>query len=77
MTTITYDLPKNTSVNLSVYDIKGSRIATLINASEEGGHKKTIWNGTDDFGRSVSAGVYLCRMEAGKFKKTRKMLLLK
>ena len=77
VTTITYDLPKNTSVNLSVYDIKGSRIATLINASEEGGHKKTIWNGTDDFGRSVSAGVYLCRMEAGKFKKTRKMLLLK
>ena len=77
VTTITYDLPKKTSVNLSVYNIKGSRIATLINGSEEAGHKKTIWSGTDDFGRSVSAGVYLCRIEAGTFKQTRKMLLLK
>ena len=77
VTTITYDLPKKTSVNLSVYNIKGSRIATLINGSEEAGHKKTIWTGTDDFGRSVSAGVYLYRIKAGTFKQTKKMLLLK
>ena len=85
VTTIAYDLPKKSRVNLSIYNIMGTKIVTLINGSEEAGYKKAVWDGTDDFGRMVSGGVYFCKIQtrqnngghAGQFTQTRKMLLLK
>ena len=77
VTTIAYDLPKRNSVNLSIYNIMGFRIATLINGSEEAGYKKIVWDGTDDFGRTVSGGVYLVHIKAGNYEVSRKMLFLK
>ena len=77
VTTIAYDLPEKSRVNLSIYNIMGTRIATLINGSEEAGYKKAVWDGTDDFGRMVSGGVYLVHIKAGNYEVTRKMLFLK
>jgi hypothetical protein len=43
----------------------------------EGGHHEMIWNGRDDRGRTVSAGVYFYRLEAGSFSETKRMVLIK
>ncbi len=76
-TAITYDLPKRSLVTLGIYDILGKQIKTLVNQSQDAGNKIAVWDGTDDLGRQVSAGVYLYQIQAGEFTQTRKMLLLK
>ena len=76
-TTINYDLPENSYVRLTIYDITGKRIRTLVNQSQTSGNRTVVWDGRDNFGRTVSGGVYLYSIEAGSFRQTRKMLLLK
>ena len=76
-TTISYDLPERAQVTLDIYDILGKQIKTLVNQSQDAGNKIAMWNGTDNLGRQVSAGVYLYQIQAGEFSQTRKMLLLK
>tara|TARA_B000000460_G_scaffold228097_1_gene184138 strand:- start:16 stop:921 length:906 start_codon:yes stop_codon:yes gene_type:complete len=76
-TTISYDLPEQSQITLGIYDILGKQIKTLINQSQDAGSKIAIWDGTDNLGRQVSAGVYLYQIQAGVFTQTRKMLLLK
>tara|TARA_B100001971_G_scaffold124740_1_gene114850 strand:- start:3051 stop:3368 length:318 start_codon:yes stop_codon:yes gene_type:complete len=76
-TTIRYDLPKRSQVTLGIYDILGKQIKTLMNQSQDAGKRIAVWDGTDDLGRTVSAGVYLYRIQADEFTQTRKMLLLK
>jgi flagellar hook assembly protein FlgD len=55
----------------------GKQIKTLVNQSQDAGNRIAVWDGTDDLGRPVSAGVYLYQIQAGEFTQTRKMLLLK
>ena len=76
-TTISYDLPEQAQVTLGIYDILGKQIKTLVNQSQYAGKRIAVWDSTDDLGRTVSAGVYLYRIQAGEFTQTRKMLLLK
>ncbi len=76
-TTINYDLPIRAQVTLDIYDLLGKQIKNLINESQGAGNRITMWDGTDDLGRRVSAGVYLYRIKAGDFFQTRKMVLLK
>ncbi len=76
-TTISYDLPKRSQVTLGIYDLLGKQIKTLVNQSQDVGNKIAVWDGTDNLGRQVSAGVYLYQIQAGEFIQTRKMLLLK
>lgn len=71
-TSIIYRLEKRMSVLLEVYNILGQKVETLIDGSQEAGEHQVRWAG-----RSVPSGVYLCRMKAGKFTETRKMLLLR
>ena len=73
----TNDLPEHAQVNLSIYDILGKQIKTLVNQSQDAGNKIAVWNGTDNLDRPVSAGVSLYQIQAGEFSQTRKMLLLK
>jgi hypothetical protein len=76
-TTISYDLPQRSRVTLDIYNILGERIKTLVNQSQDAGNRIAVWDGTDNLGRQVSAGVYLYQIQAGEFTQTRKMLLLK
>jgi len=76
-TTISYDLPEQAQVTLGIYDLLGKQIKTLVNHSQDAGNRITVWDGTDELGRPVSAGVYLYRIKAEEFTQTRKMLLLK
>jgi len=76
-TTISYNMPEKAQITLGIYDLLGKQIKTLINHSQDAGNKIAVWDGTDDLGRQVSAGVYLYKIKAGEFTQTRKMLLLK
>ena len=77
ITTLRYDLPQNEMINITIYDMKGRIIKTLVNSSQTAGHKTIQWNATNEQNKPVSAGLYLYRVQAGEFRQTRKMLLLK
>lgn len=77
-TLIRYDLPVGGQVKLSVYDLKGRRVATLVNAKLPPGSQQVTWNGRDDRGGEVAAGVYLYRLVVnGATAGQRKMVLVK
>ena len=76
-TKINYSLAEDGNVELTVYNIKGQKVRTLINNNVEAGEHSVIWNGNDEKGNKVSSGVYFysLRTEGGVLNK--KMLLLK
>ena len=76
-TTLRYDLPEDALVNITIYDMMGRRISTLVSSQQTAGYKSVQWNATNDLGHSVSAGMYIYTIQAGDFRQTRKMVLLK
>jgi hypothetical protein len=76
-TILRYNLPEQTKVTLTVYDMLGRQVTQLVNATQEAGYRSVQWNATDFFGKPVSAGVYLYQIRAGEFVQTKKMVLLK
>lgn len=76
-TTIQYDLPEQARVRITVYNMVGQVVRTLVDRQVSPGQHETIWDGRDDSGRPVSSGLYLYRMTARDFTQSRKMLLLK
>ena len=77
VTTLRYDLPKDALVNITIYDMMGRVVKTMVNSQQNAGFKSVRWNATNDKGAPVSAGVYLYTIEAGQFRQTKKMVLLK
>ena len=77
VTSLRYDLPENNLVNITIYDMLGRKVKTLINQTQDAGYKSIIWNTTDDYGKPVSAGIYLYQIQAGEYISTKKMVLLK
>ncbi len=77
-TTISFSLPNDSKVNLTIYNIRGQKVKTLVNEKFDKGFHKLVWDSKDTFGKEVSSGVYFYRLVSdGKSVKTRKMLLLK
>ena len=77
VTTLGYNLPENELVNITVYDMLGNIINQLVNEVQNSGYNVIQWDATDNQGQPVSAGVYLYAIEAGEFRQTKKMILLK
>jgi len=77
ITTLRYDLPEQSHVNIVIYDMLGRQVRTLINQIQDAGFKSMTWDANDDRGKPVSAGIYLYQIKAGEFVQTRKMVLLK
>ncbi len=77
ITTINYQLSKQTNVVITIYDISGRKIRELVNDNELPGYKSVVWDSRDDYGQMVSAGVYFYHLKAGEYSKSQKMLLLK
>ena len=77
VTTLRYDLPEDALVNITIYDIMGRIVRTLINSQQNAGFKSIQWNATNDAGSPLSAGLYLYKIQADYFVQTRKMVLLK
>ena len=76
-TTITYQLDHGARATLAVYDLLGRRVRTLADAAQPAGPHTVIWDGHDDSGRRLSAGVYLYRLEAGGQAETRRLVLVR
>ncbi len=76
-TTIRFDLPENSEIELTVFNVRGQRIATLAQGVYERGEHTIEWNGRDQRGANVSSGVYLCKLTAGASNKVLKMILMK
>ena len=76
-TSISYDLPKNSFVFLTIYDLTGKTVKTLVNSLQYSGYKTVQWNSTNQNNAPVPAGVYFYEVRAGKLSQTKKMLLLK
>jgi len=55
----------------------GRDVKTLINEYQDPGYRSIIWDATNDYGKPVSAGMYLYQIEANNFLKTKKMILVK
>jgi hypothetical protein len=77
ITTFSFSLPERAPATISIYNIQGKRIKTLLKETFDAGSKKMVWDGTDSHGNPVSSGVYFCRLHAGERVLTRKMVLLK
>jgi glycosidase len=76
-TLITYSLRQAGNVRIKVYDLLGREVATLVNQTQNTGTYKVSWNGKNNFGESVSSGIYFYSINSGSFVSTKKMILLK
>ena len=77
VTHLRYNLPEDALVNITIYDMMGRQVSTLVSSQQTAGFKSVVWNATNDKGTSVSAGLYLYTIEAGQYRQTKKMVLLK
>lgn len=76
-TTIEYQLPHAAEVEISIFNLPGQKVTTLVKEYKTAGYHKLIWSGTDESGRLAASGVYLYHLKAGKFVAMKKMLLLR
>jgi len=76
-TEIGYELPELTDVNLSVYNILGQRVKTLINMRQQPGIYSVNWDGRDGEGHDISSGIYFYRLTTNNFDAARQMMLVK
>jgi hypothetical protein len=76
-TTISLTLPERERVTLSVYDVKGGLVKTLLDCVIGEGYQERIWDGKDSRGNQVSTGVYFYRLVAGDKTLTKKMVLIR
>ncbi|MCK5050217.1 MAG: VCBS repeat-containing protein [Candidatus Cloacimonetes bacterium] len=77
-TTISFSLPKESKIELSVYNIRGQKVKTLVKDDFESGKHSVIWYGKDSNKKKCSSGVYFYQLKVdGKSKAIKKCLLLK
>jgi len=76
-TSIKYQLPEESMVNLTIYDVMGRKVMSLINSYRAAGYHSVQWDATNDLGQPVSAGMYIYTIQAGDYREVRKMILLK
>ncbi len=76
-TTINYDLPVDSRVKIEIFDVRGRLVRTLVNGVVLAGRRSEVWDGRDDRGVEVEAGIYFCRIEAGSWSATKAMTLVK
>tara|TARA_Y100001968_G_scaffold307778_1_gene325908 strand:+ start:219 stop:1955 length:1737 start_codon:yes stop_codon:yes gene_type:complete len=77
VTTLQYNLPEDIFVKITIYDMLGNVISNLISEVQNTGYKSVQWNATNNQGQPVSAGLYLYSIDTRKFRKTKKMILIK
>lgn len=76
-TTVRYGIPKESQIKLSIYNLLGQLVKELYNGVSPAGYHLMRWDGKDKMGRMASSGVYLLRIQAGRFTATKKIMLLK
>ena len=76
-TTISFGLPVDSELNISVYNLLGQKVSTLTSGYYNAGFHTVNWNGISDKGMAASAGVYLYTIETDSYHDIRKMILMK
>jgi hypothetical protein len=76
-TSISFNMPLQGSANLSIYNVKGQLVKTLLNGSIDAGDHRLVWTGVDNNGSSVASGLYYYKLNANGRTETRKMMLMK
>ena len=71
-TTIQYQLPADAKVTLKIYDVLGSEVTTLVNEEQEAGYKEVKFNASN-----LASGMYIYRLQAGKYLSMKKMMVVK
>ena len=67
----------NGTNSFTIYDLNGREVKKLVRSEQVSGNHSLTWNGTNDQGKLVSAGVYLYQIQSGEFVQTKKMVLMK
>ncbi|MCD4819250.1 MAG: T9SS type A sorting domain-containing protein, partial [Candidatus Cloacimonetes bacterium] len=77
-TMISFSTTESTeNTELSIYNIKGQKVKTLVNDKLEVGDHSLVWNGKDDSGKQVTSGIYFYKLKSGRYTATKKMILMK
>jgi len=75
-TTVRYDLQQKTDIHLAVYNLQGQQVQTLAAGVQTAGSHQAVWNGRDESGRDMAAGVYICQLRAdGRIQQTKMILV--
>ena len=77
ITTLRYDIPENSMVTITIYDMVGREVYTIMNEVQNAGYKSIVWDATNNYGQTVSAGIYIYQIKTDTFVQTKKMILLK
>ena len=77
ITEIKYELPNDEFVDLIIYDLMGRNVKKLISKYHSAGTYSIEWNGTNNVGELVSAGMYFYTFKTNNFSQTRKMMFIK
>jgi hypothetical protein len=76
-TELQYDLPEPSEVDISVYNIQGQTVKVLYKDFQQAGSHTVRWDGKDENNRSLTSGLYICRMQAGEFHQSIKLMLIR
>lgn len=77
LTEIKFSLPENSPVKLVIFNVLGQKVKTLLDRDMPAGNHSVIWDGKNQEGKDVGSGIYFYRIEAGQYKVSRKMLVIK
>ena len=77
VTSISYEIPKESIVTISVYNLRGQKVADLVSDMHPAGYHNVMWNSMDMSGKSVSSGMYIYTIQADEFRSVKKMVLMK
>ena len=72
ITKMNYALPKRSRVIISIYNVLGQEVTTLLHKEQDYGYHTVTWNGTDRIGKQVASGVYFARLTTENFSQTKK-----
>jgi regulation of enolase protein 1 (concanavalin A-like superfamily) len=76
-TTIAFELPAPARARLTILDLRGRLVTTLVESEFGAGRHEAIWSGVDDHGRAMPSGPYFCRLQAGGSESVTKLLLVR
>jgi len=76
-TDISYNLPKEYHVKLTIFNVMGQKVRTLVDEDQIAGQKTVYWDGKDENGQGVASGIYFYKLSVGAYTETKKMLLLR
>ena len=76
-TEIHFSLAQAGSVRISIYDVTGQLVKTLVNGRKDAGPHSVVWDGTNDLGKPVGSGIYWSKMSTDTYSSNKKMVILK